>query len=189
MFDFIRKYWFFIILAAIAFLIIAIKVTVPPRPRPTPKEVTLQQPHKIAIWQGIIPGQTSIEQLNQIIKTKGFEVKSVSESEITIESELGGPPHEVIIQGQIVGLVKQQVFGEEKLDIFIAQYGQLEGEFWGPHQEAGFKTYVFPRNGLVVIAGPEEGLVAEIWYFAPTTLERFLATWGKELTPMPQNGY
>lgn len=189
MLDFIRKYWLFIILAAIAFLIVAIKVTVPPQPQPTPQEVTPQQPTKTAIWQGIVPGQTTIEQLAQIAKLKGYDLKSVSKNQITIESELGGPPHEVTIQGQVVGLIKQQVFGEEKLDTFITQYSQPEGEFWGPHQEAGFKTYVFPKNGFAVVAGPEEGLVAEVWYFTPNTLERFLITWGKELTSSPQNGY
>lgn len=185
----IRKYWIFILLSAVAFLVIAIKVATPPKPQPTLQEITPQQPSKQAVWQGIIPGQTSTEQLNQIIKTKGLQAQNISQDKIIIPSELGGPPHEIFIQGQTVGLIKQQVLGEEKLEDFKKQYGQPEGGFWGPHQDAGFKTYIFPQNGLVVVAGPEKGLVAEVWYFTPTTLERFLATWGKELTTSPHDGY
>lgn len=180
-----KKYFFFFALAFIATVLAVFKFSSPsqnPTPSPAPPSI---QP---VTWNGITPGKTTVEQIKTI---PGAEEKQNPNGQtlITIPRKEQGLPHEIIIYNNTVGLIKDRVLSGN-ISSFIQKFGPFEGEYWGEHQEVGFKTYVFAQGGLAVVANKEDGSVFEVWYFQPMDLANFLASWGKDLNVQkPNKGY
>lgn len=131
-------------------------------------------------WNGITPGESSLNDLNRF----GNPVSIKQQGNSTIfgyKSDVGDLKHEVYSQGDKVGLVKELVWGKENLEDYRVKYGLPEREYFGDHQESGYKLYAFPSKGLAVIAHPDDGFVLEKWYFQPMNLQEFLTSWGKDL--------
>lgn len=182
-----KKYFLLVLLAFIATILVIVKVLLSGQTQ-TPIVIPSPIPSPLT-WNGITPGQTTPSQLKTI---PGVE-ESTNESgqtKITIPRSDQGLPHEITMQNNVVGLIKDRVLSGN-LNNFIQKFGQPDGEYWGDHQEVGFKTYVFVKHGVAVIASKQDTSVFEVWYFQPTTLSNFLSTWGKGLTtePVRNNGY
>ena len=56
-------------------------------------------------------------------------------------------------------------------------YGLAQKILYGPDAGAGFYLFVYPENGIAYIGHPEAGLLLEIWYFPPTNLSNFKASY------------
>lgn len=176
-----KKYWFVILLAFVATILIVIKLVFTNAPQ-QPTAPTQGQ----ATWKGITPGKSTVD---AVYKSLG-EPKSTSSdgSQLFYLREGGGPPHIVVLQGNTVGFVKEEAIAGNLTDI-KKKYGEPEGEYFGPNKSVGFKMYIYSKYGFAVNAHSENGRILEIWYFAPTSLSQFLATWGKDLSTQETNGY
>lgn len=170
----IRKYWLLVFLAFLATVLLVIKLFFGAKPE-APTTTTVPQ----ATWKGVTPGRSTPA---DVYKTLG-EPKSTADnnSRLFYLREGGGPPHEVFLQENTVGLIKERSLAGNLAD-FKKRYGAPEGEFFGPNKGVGYKMYVWAKNGVAVNAHQLDGGIFEVWYFSPTTLQQFLSTWGKDLT-------
>lgn len=181
-FSFVKSYWLFIVLAIIAFLLIGLSLFLPeqePQPPPTPKPQA--QP-----WNNIIPGKTSFDEveakLGDPIETKREQTKTI----LLYPTESEALNHEIVISQNIVGLIKEQVINDARgISYYINQFGEPEAKLYGPYAASGYLLNIFPKNGIAVLAHADQGLIFEIWYFEPTTLEDFLQKWGQGLSENP----
>lgn len=172
--GFLKKYWIFVLLALIATLLVSLNFYLTKGP---PKEAVLPVPS----WRGIVPGETSADTLYKNLGTPQSQ-KQVGDQTLLEYPRPGlARPNEVVVENNTVGLVREKVSGK-KLGDFKTQYGEPEGEYWGPEKEAGFKLFVYPQTGIALVASLGDGAILEIWYFKPTTLDQFLSVWGKDLT-------
>lgn len=170
---FLKKYWFFILLALAATLLVFLNFYLTNGPK---KETAPEAPS----WRGVVPGETSTDSLLKNLGAPQSQKQAGDQTLLEYPRPGLARPNEVIVENNTVELVKEKVSGK-KLSGFKAQYGEPEGEYWGPEKEAGFKVFVYPQTGLAVVASLGDGAVLEVWYFKPTTLNQFLATWGKDL--------
>ncbi|HBL52191.1 MAG: hypothetical protein A3D24_00525 [Candidatus Blackburnbacteria bacterium RIFCSPHIGHO2_02_FULL_39_13] len=185
--QFIKKHFVIISLAFVASILVAIKILVP---APTTVSSTPSPIPKAQSWNGVVPGQTTIQNLPESIGKSEATLNQNGQTTYEVERKGGGPPHEVITQNNTVELVKDRVLSGN-ISTFKNNYGEPEGEYFGEHQSVGFKTYVWAKDGVAVVAHEKEGVIFEVWYFQPTTLQVFLSTWGKGLSiePEQKSGY
>lgn len=173
-----KKYWLIVLLAFIATILVIINFFI------TNKNNGQKTPVQTAVpsvsWKGVVPGQTNKDQLVKLLGTPDPAYSNPTNNTYAYPREQG-PPNLVFLDGDKVGLIKEMVTSGN-LSQYIQKYGKPEGEYWGENQESGFKIYIFSKSGLAVMAHQKEGLVVEIWYFQPTTLENFLAIWGRDLS-------
>lgn len=181
MLTFIKKYWLFIALASIAVMLFFARYIVKP-------EEILEPKGTAPSWNEITPGKTKITEVEQRLGKPSSETRLGSKTLHTFPLEEGGPSHKVTTENEVVKLVKEQYYGDEKLDNFKQRYGDPQTELYGPYESMGFKVYVFTKNGIALIASTNDGTILEIWYFEPTSIEEFVKNWGSNLSPQPQNG-
>lgn len=173
MLQFLKKNILIVLLAFLATILLVLKVFIIPQEKPRP-------PAGIS-WKGIVPGET--QELE--VKSKLGEPENTSQQGPQTIFSFGsetGPADRIISENNIVGIIKIHYFEEQSLDSFFAEYGKPDGEFWGEYKTVGFKTYVFLKNGIALVANPNSGIVVQIWYFKPTTITEFLSRWGQELS-------
>ncbi len=124
-------------------------------------------------WRGqILPGQTDTKKLNSIV---GNPAK-IENSTYYYSSTNPKRPHQVEVAGDKVALIKEQVIGKEKglMKDYIASLGQPEAIVYGNHDIAA-PGHFWGNKGIIVFGNDNSGLIIEIWYFEPTTLDEFLA--------------
>lgn len=173
---FLRKYFIFIFLAFVATALFIIKVFLFEQGK------SLIGPEVSSpSWKNITPGKTTINETENILGAPVSLEKAGTSIVLKYETGVGGPPHTVVVENQIVGLIKERFSGSETLDDLRKQYGNPDGEFWGPYKEVGFKLFVFSSRGVAVLASRLDGVVLEVWYFEPITLDGFLKKWGAGL--------
>lgn len=166
----IKSEWILLLLAFVAIGIFSLALFFRPR-QPPPKTTPSQIP-----WQKtIFAGQTTTSQLTN---TLGQPAK-VENNQDKIIYDYSTPnqyrPNQVEIQGDTVYLIKEQVLESQraKLNDYILYYGPPQAQIFGQHGTFAPGNF-WGEKGLLVFAGNQEGIVIEIWYFQPTTLEDFL---------------
>lgn len=175
--SFLQRNWFIILLAFIATIIVLAKIFLT-KPQ---EEVVGPPPPSAPSWNEVTPGTTTSEEVKQKLGEPETAVPEGDYLKFLYPRQGGGPKHEVILEGTTVALIKDRVL-DGNISAFRQKYGLPENEFWGEHKTVGFKTYVWPKNGIAVVAGAEEGIIYEVWYFQPMTMDQFLASWGKGLS-------
>lgn len=157
-------------LISISLLIIAINTASKNKPAQLP------QPQQAA-WQGeIYPGLTSkedlISKLGPPIKTQGKDGKTL----YFYPSADQYRPHEVEISQETTTLIKEQIITDEKgqLSSYLEKYGSPQAELFGQHGTFAL-GYFWGAKGILVFANKFDGTIVEIWYFAPTDLNKFLS--------------
>jgi hypothetical protein len=71
---------------------------------------------------------------------------------------------------------------EYNVQTYIENFGEPELILNYPRISYSVKANVFLNKGIVIFAHIADGSVEAIWYFEPTNKEKFLESWGKELT-------
>lgn len=181
---FLRKYFIFIFLAFVATSLFTVKLFLSEQTKSPPNQGVSP-----LSWKGIVPGKTTIDETENILGAPASSEKAGTGIVLKYETGVGGPPHTVVVEDQTVGLIKERFVGDEALDDFKKQHGNPDGEFWGPYKEVGFKFFVFSLRGVAVLANQLDGVVLEVWYFEPTTLDGFLKKWGVGLETEPKTGF
>lgn len=132
-------------------------------------------------------------------KTTKEELKSALGSPIDVKKEQGKETylypstnenrlHEIEIAESTVDIIKEQIIGEEKgkLKDYIQNYGQYEAEFFGKHGTFA-PGFFWGKNGILVFANKNDGIIIEIWYFTPTSIIDFLQKNPEIKKQEPQN--
>lgn len=174
----LSKYWFFVILALGATILVVLRFLIGPPPVPEPVP---QKP--VSSWENITPGKTTESELAGILGQPSIVEQEGNQKTLNFPPQTGGPDDRIVIQNNTVGLTKRIYYGQETLTTLKTKYGDLEAEFFGPYQNIGAKVYVFPKNGIAIIASTYDGTIIEIWNFTPTTLSVFLSEWGQDFSP------
>ena len=177
----LQKYWLFIILALAATILVALHFLIEPPPTPEP------EPKKPASsWESITPGKTTESELVNVLGQPSSVQTEENKKTLTFIPQGGGPDDRITISGNRVVITKRMYYGEETLETLKTKYGEPEGAFFGPYQNIGAKVYVFPKNGIAIIASTYDGTIIDIWNFNPATLPVFLSEWGQDLTTEEQ---
>jgi len=177
--NFLKKYWLLIFLAFLATVLLIVKILL---------KTAQTLPVGENSWKGITP---NISTKNELEKNLGQPINLEKKEEQTIlyyPSENEDWPAEIYVSNKNnkVELIKNlNPFSNENYQYFINKFGPPNKELFGPHQGAGFSVFVFLDKGVAIVSNPESGIVLEVWYFSPTTLENFLKFFGKELTLTP----
>lgn len=177
MVSFLKRSWLLILLALLATILVVVNFFITRGPTETGGPPATPAP----TWKRVVPGKTNTGELSSLLGNPETTVQEGGKTIFGFAREGGGPSHEVVVENDRVGLVKEKIPGAN-ISTFKTRYGNPEGEYWGPQQDAGFKTYVYPSRGIAVVAGTGGGAIFEVWYFEPTTLSSFLQTWGKDLS-------
>lgn len=172
MLQFLKKNALIVLLAFLATILLVLRVFIAPQEKPRP-------PVGIS-WRGIVPGETQELELKSKLGEPENVSKQGSQTVFSFGSETG-PAERIISENNTVGIIKTHYFEGRSLDSFLEENGKPDGEFWGEYKTVGFKTYVFLKNGIALVANPNSGIVVQVWYFKPTTMTEFLSRWGQEL--------
>lgn len=176
---FYKKYWVIILLAFIATSLLLIKIfLVQENINPAQNE----DPIQTETFKGIVPGKSEIGDLNKLLGAPDPKQSDFTNNTLSYTREGGGPNHQVITDGEKTVLLFKERTLSGNLKKYIDKYGVPEGEYYGDNASVGYKVYAWPKSGFAVEASLNDGLIFEIWYFAPTTLENFKTTWGKDLS-------
>lgn len=128
------------------------------------------------MWLGkIAPGNTTSEELKNKVG-RPLETK-IENSKIIYSYPTSNEKRQtkIDIAQDVVQLIQEPVIAKEKgiLNDYISKFGNPEKVLYGKY------SYASPANfwgdkGLIVFGNPISGLIIEVWYFAPTSLDEFL---------------
>ncbi len=177
MVKFYKKYWVIILLAFIATSLLIIKLVFIKEPTQAPP-----QTQQVEVYKGVIPGKTTAKDLSAIFGAPDPKESDFANNTLVYPRKEGGPPDEAIMDdNQTLALMKERSLSGN-LNDYVNKYGTPEKEYFGEHATTGYKTYVWATKGLAVVAGSADGIIYEVWYFAPTTLEDFKLKFGQRLS-------
>lgn len=173
---------FLIMLAVVSISIFSIFVfTVIKGKNKESKTINRQIPWKAQV----IPGQTNIKKLNSLL---GNPLKTEN-STYYYPSINPKRPHLVEVSQDKVALVREQVIAKEKgqMKDYVESLGQPDAILYGEHEFAA-PGHFWGKRGLLVFGNDNSGIILEIWYFEPSTLEDFLLKY-PELKKEPSRNY
>ncbi len=111
-------------------------------------------------------------------------------TEYSYKSEFPTHNTKVVVSDQnIVLFVSERLSFNQNhtLKSYITEFGQPQLVLSYVKISDSVKANVFLNAGLVVFAHIKDGTVQAIWSFEPTTEDKFMSSWGKELT-VEENG-
>ena len=184
-FTFKRVVFFGILLVAILYTVDKLlnqqstQITTNLSPTPT-KELT---------YKTLIPGKSNAgevkEKLGDPLKTTQKEDIEVLEYKGTNSNWNG----EVYIKNQQVDLIKQIASVKDQINVkdITTSYGEPKNILYGPYTDIGFFLYVYPENGSAYLGNKEKGVILEVWYFSPTTIDDFRKKYAQEYSESKKN--
>jgi outer membrane protein assembly factor BamE (lipoprotein component of BamABCDE complex) len=172
--NFIKKKAIFIIVALFVIgLFLVFRISKP--------EDQSQFSQKQAEFNDLKPGKSTKkkveEELGNPITTEQKEEQEISEYKSSSEVN----KHRVIYKDGKAIFINETVTIEDKKNFqpIIDEFGPAPHILYkGSMAVAGFGLYVYPENGIAYIGNPAgDGVILEIWYFEPTTINEFKSTW------------
>lgn len=171
-------------LGALSLIVFTLAILSFAKPKNPPPPASSQSP-----WQNnIYAGKTPKNELESALGSP-TEIKEEQDKEIYLyPSTNKNRLHEIEITNSTVNIIKEQVISKEKgkLKDYIQNYGQYEAEFFGKHGTFA-PGFFWGKNGILVFANKNDGIIVEIWYFAPTSTTDFLQKNPEIKQQEPQN--
>ena len=137
--------------------------------------VVLQQKQQVLYqWNGVIPGKTSITDLE---KTLGQPIQTKQQGDQTVygfKSAYPSFPHEVAANSAgTVSFVREWVPTEnpKKIADYLKELGQPE--FVTKSLDEGYTIYAYPNRGIAFNAHTVTETLFHIWHFPPMTADQF----------------
>lgn len=141
--------------------------------------------NKIASFDEIIPGKTSIEKINELLGKPLDSTKSGDLDVFNYKSENQYRTHKVYSKDGLTELIIEEIVNENKTANDVRKiYGIAPEILYEKTLTSVFNLYVYPSNGIAYL-GHEDGGILEIWYFVPTTIEDFITKWGSDYSKEP----
>lgn len=153
---------------------------------PIVQEIPISTPvNKIADFNEIIPGKTSLERINELL---GKPLNSTISGELNVSSYKSTNQyrnHKVYSKEGLAELVVEEVINGSKTSNDIRKiYGIAPEMLYEKTLSSVFNLYIYPSNGIAYL-GHEDGGILEIWYFVPTTIDDFITKWGSDYSKEP----
>jgi len=153
---------------------------------PIVQEIPTSTPvNKIADFNEIIPGKTSLERINELL---GKPLNSTISGELNVsvyKSTNQYRNHKVYSKDGLAELVVEEVINGSKTSNDIRKiYGIAPEMLYEKTLSSVFNLYIYPSNGIAYL-GHEDGGILEIWYFVPTTIDDFISKWGSDYSKEP----
>lgn len=134
---------------------------------------------EIPNWTGLKPGVATEA---EVVATLGNPLKKQEEELGTLlfyQSDLAVFPNTVVLDKDgVVSSMFVQVPLEKPLKFsdWKRKYGSFDKEMSNSYLEFS-RTYIFPRQGVAVVANADFDRIYAIHYFSPTSLTNYLAQW------------
>ena len=153
---------------------------------PIVQEIPISTPvNKIADFNEIIPGKTSLERINELL---GNPLSSTVSGEINVSSYKSTNQyrnHKVYSKDGLAELVVEEIINGSKTANDIRKiYGIAPEMLYEKTLSSVFNLYIYPSNGIAYL-GHEDGGIFEIWYFVPTNINDFITKWGSDYSKEP----
>ena len=153
---------------------------------PIVQEIPISTPvNKIADFNEIIPGKTSLERINELL---GNPLSSTVSGEINVSSYKSTNQyrnHKVYSKDGLAELVVEEIINGSKTANDIRKiYGIAPEMLYEKTLSSVFNLYIYPSNGIAYL-GHEDGGILEIWYFVPTNINDFIIKWGRDYSKVP----
>lgn len=136
-------------------------------------------------WNGLTPGYSTLAQVQEKLGQPLTSQQTNLGTELAYTSKFPALPNQVVVGSENkVSFVKEHIVYDEThtLATYTEKLGEPDLVLYGEELADSVKAYVFLDEGLVIVAHIANNAVEQKWYFAPTTQETFLATWGQTLT-------
>lgn len=139
---------------------------------------TLTPVSRIADFNEVVPGKTSIEKINELL---GSPLSTISLNNIDTsmyKSSNQYRTHEVVSENGIVKLIIEEVVDNSKNSETIKKiYGVAPEVLYEQLPSSVFNLYVYPENGIAYLGHESGNAILQIWYFEPTTIQDFISKW------------
>ena len=177
MIEIVKRKKFFILgvisLISIVFILFKTSSTKQVTTKPTPFST-----NKIADFKSIVPNQTSLDRINELL---GYPVETRKDGDFTINEYRSTNKyrnHTIEIKKGLAIFIRQEIIsGEQKASDIQKIYGLAPYMLYSQAASATFNLFVYPNNGIAYL-GHKDGTILEIWYFSPTTIEDFINNYG-----------
>lgn len=136
-----------------------------------------------ASWNSITPGKTSLEELKKKLGTPFSEKDHGDTTFLEYASDFPVYPNEVMVQKNTVSFIKEWVpaSANKSLGDYIKIYGEPEFTTIVKETYESHTLHVFASKGVAVNAHNQTKQVFHVWYFPPTTQEKFLSIFSEQL--------
>lgn len=180
------KYKITIIIVFAIFFGFTIRLLTPtPSPQPSPI-----YPSHLTTYPDIIPGSTHIDQLTakygQPLPDSSPYVATTSSQSHYFPSPVDHLPTEVITSPNgTITIIKEKYTPETthgNIKQYLDYYGPPDLELFGPWYRSGHTSYVWLKQGLIVIANPRlnSSNIMQIWRTTPLTETDFFNRFGDQ---------
>lgn len=182
-FSFFKKYWLAILAIILFASLLSLYLLLPKKEVPS----IIKKPENIKLYKDSIkPGQS----VNDLINILGDPTATSEQDQYRVleyPSLFSKYTSKVYTSEETIELIREPVKYEEKrkIDIYLEQLGEPISKLYDEKLGSSFVGYIYPEEGLAVFAHKIDGIIIEIWYFKPTDLKNFIATWGQDLTEKP----
>ena len=174
--TFIRDYWYVFVFGFFAIILIFAQAI---------KLLTPQIPIQENTWNNITPGYSTTQNMVEILGQPISQEQTDFGVRYSYESEFPTIPTKVETNlKQKVVFIKQRVAYDPELTLNKLQqnYGNFDFEINVPESHGAIKAFVFLQKGVAVIAHIADQSIEQVWYFEPTSKEKFLQNWGQNLS-------
>lgn len=168
-----------VVLIIIAVVLLAARATAPSENTP----LSTHSSHGTA-WNDITPGSTNVSDLEKYI---GKPIRS-NGNLLEFPSKSDTQNHVIITDGSKVVFIKEIRTPQENIPLSksMTPYGPNFTRLYGPESSSGNNLYVYLDKGIAFLGNEITNTVNETWYFAPTSIQEFLKTWGKTYQTSPE---
>lgn len=127
-------------------------------------------------WQGVVPGQTSINELYQQMGTPVSSSETAAGKMISYSSTNKYWTNDVNIAQDKVMFVKERVFAPAEISLKkrLEETGKDWTKAYGPDSQYGSFLFAYPALGVAFYADENHDVVYEVWHFPPTSLSDLL---------------
>lgn len=132
-------------------------------------------------WNQIVPGESTKE---DVIKQFGEPISS-TENSLSYKSSSPARDNQITIADNHVDLVRQMITPADKITTktLTQKYGISSDLLYGPDSPNGIYLFIYANKGVAYLGNPNTESVIEVWYYPPTTLEKFRSKYALEYSP------
>lgn len=128
-------------------------------------------------WKGVVPGQSSVNELYQKAGTPVSSSQDSSGATLSYPTENKYWTSDVSVSQNKVTFIKERIFAPTELSLKkrLEETGKDWIKIYGPGSQFGSFLFAYPALGTAYYADEVHDLVYEVWHFPPTTPSGLLA--------------
>lgn len=153
-------------------------------------------------WRGIIPGRTTLDEVNDILGLPYDSGTSKSSREVLVavyesEDNVKSRPHRIFFDKDGCVLLISEYRGKAAPNLWdlVQSYGEPEAIKTGGAEVRSTQVFIYAEKGIAISGDftqdPESAYLFRVMYFVPTSTEMFLDEWhdrlllGGDFSPHP----